>query len=47
MSRQSMEDHILPHSTDKIQSNGVKALNDDMLVVTLLTLIIYIFCKAT
>ena len=47
MSTQSM-DHTLPagyndHSTDKIQSNGVKALNDDMVFVTLLTLLLYIF----
>ena len=46
MSTQSM-DHTLPagyndHSTDKIQSNGIKALNDDMVFATLLTLEIYI-----
>ena len=36
-----------PRPTDsKSQSNGVKALNDDMLFVTILTIIIYIFCKA-
>ena len=43
MSTQSM-DHTLPasyndHSTDKIQSNGVKALNGDVMFATLLTLI--------
>ena len=49
MSTQSI-DHTLPagysdHSTDKIQSNGFKALNGDMVFVTLglLTLLIYIF----
>ena len=46
MSTQSM-DHTLPssyndHSTDKIQSKGVKALNDDIMFATLLTLEIYI-----
>ena len=40
--------NILPanyndHSTDKIQSNGVKTLNDDMVFLILLTLLIYIF----
>ena len=47
MSTQSM-DHTLPagyndHSTDKIPSNGVKALNDDMVFATLLTLLNFIF----
>ena len=50
MSTQSM-DHTLPagyndHSTDKIQSNGVKALNDDTVFVTLLTLSIIFSGKA-
>ena len=44
----SMGAHILPanynaHYTDKIQSNGVKKLNDDMVFLILLTLLIYIF----
>ena len=47
MSTKSM-DHTLPvsynlHSTDKIQSNGVKAFNGDMVFATILTLSIYIF----
>ena len=43
-STKSMEDHIPPaNSTDKIQSNGVKSLNDDVVFVTLLTLLLYIF----
>ena len=43
-STKSMEDHIPPaNSTDKIQSNGVKALNDDVVFATLLTLLFYIF----
>ena len=47
MSTQSMDHTLLAsyndHSTDKIQSNGVKALNDDIVFVTLLTLLIIIF----
>ena len=48
MSTQSMRENTLPvnyndHSTDKIQSNGVKALNDVIMFVTLLTLLINIF----
>ena len=48
MSTQSIRENTLPvnyndHSTDKIQSNGVKALNDDIMFVTLLTLLINIF----
>ena len=43
-STKSMEDHIPPaNSTDKIQSNGVKALNNDVVFATLLTLLFYIF----
>ena len=47
MLTQSMN-HTLPdnyndNSTDKIQSNGVKALNVNMVFATLLTLLIYIF----
>ena len=49
MSTQIMEGDTLPvnyndHSTDKIQSNGVKALSDDMVLATSLILSIYIFC---
>ena len=41
-STKNMEDHIPPAtSTDKIQSNGVKALNDDVVFATLLTLLFY------
>ena len=48
MSTQSMEENTLPvnyndHSTDKIKSNGGKALNDDIMFVTLLTLSINFF----
>ena len=43
MLTQSMGDHILPHTTDKIQCNGVQTLNDDMFFATSLTLLISIF----
>ena len=48
MSTQSMEENSLPlnyndHSTDKIKSNGVNALNDDIMFVTLLTLLFNFF----
>ena len=48
MSTQRMEDQTLPvnyneNSTDKIQYNGVKALNDDLVFATSLTLLVYIF----
>ena len=43
-STKSMGDHI-PHanSTDKFQSNGVKALNDEVVFATLLTILFYTF----
>ena len=48
MSTLGIRENTLPvnyndHSTDKIQSDGVKALNDDIMFVTLLTLLINVF----
>ena len=48
MSTKNMEDHVPPvtyndNSTDKIQSNGVKALNNDVVFATILTLLFYVF----
>ena len=48
MPTQSMENHTFTvsyndNSTDKIQYNGVKALNDGMMLATLLTLLFNIF----